>query len=201
MPTTFIILDEVLPPELSVEEQVQLMVSLKDDGSGIRLTDDAKAAKELFDKTMTRLERLQTFGEGVTEKNANTGPNKVFGTIKEALGDLMTKDTMYLYLVDELTGLPVRDKPKDEGGIYPIVITTPSELVHKLVPVMQVGMHAITLYNGVGGVARMFGAPVPSVTEKWRKGAQSLVEVLKQVRLSSNPTWSITHAEPARSLS
>ena len=174
MPTTFIILDEELPPELSAEEQDQLMqLTLKEDGSGIELTGDAKAAKEQFDKAMTWLERLQTFGEGVIENN----PSKVFGKIKEVLGELMTKETMYLYLVDELTGLPVR------GDGYPIVITTPSEIVHKLLPMMQVGMRAMSLYNGVAGVARMFGAPAPSVPEEWRKGAQSSVEMLKQVHI------------------
>ena len=190
-PTTFIILDEVLPPELGAEEQEQLLVSLKEDGSGIELTGEAKAAKEQFDKAMTWLKRLQTFGEGVIENN----PNKVFGKLKEVLGALVTKDKMYLYLVDELTCEPVHAEN------YPIKITTPSEIVHKLLPVMQVGMHAMSVCNGVAGVARMFGAKVPYVTEEWRKGAQSLVDVLKQVRLSSNPTWSITHAEPARSLS
>ena len=134
-PTTFIILDDELPPELGLEEQEQLLVSLKEDGSGIELTGDVKAAKDQFDKAMTWLERLKTFGEGVIENN----PNKVFGKIKEALGDLMTKETMYFYLVDELTGLPVL------GYGYPIVITTPSEIVHKLLPVMQVGMRAISL--------------------------------------------------------
>ena len=88
-PTTFIILDE---------KQNQLLASLKENGSGVELTCDAKVEKERLDKVMTWLERLQTFGEGVTENNpnSNTGPNKVFGTIKEALGDLMTKETMYL---------------------------------------------------------------------------------------------------------
>ena len=89
----------------------------------------------------------------------------------------MTKEKMYLYLVDELTGLPVR------GAGYPIEITTPSEIVHKLLPVMQVGMRAMSLYNGVAGVARMVGYPVPSVPLAWRKGAQSSVEMLKQVRI------------------
>ena len=173
-PTTFIILDEVLPPELGAEEQKQLMLSLKDDGRGIELTGDAKVAKEQFDKAMTWLERLQTLGEGVIENN----PTKVFGKIKEVLGELMTNETMYFYLVDELTGLPVR------GAGYPIVITTPAEIVHKLLPVMQVGMRAMSVYNGVAGIARMFGAPVPSVPEEWRKGAQSSVEMLKQARLS-----------------
>ena len=177
-PTTFIILDEELPPELSAEEQHQLLLSLKEDGSGIELTGDAKVAKDQLDKAMTWLERLRTFGEGVIENN----PNKVFGKIKEVLGELMTKDKMYLYLVDELTGLPVL------GNGYPIVITTPSDIVHKLLPVMQVGMRAMSLYNGVAGVARMFGSPVSSLPEQWRKGAQSSVELLKQARvIKPNP--------------
>jgi len=94
---------------------------------------------------VTWLERLKTFGEGVIENN----PNKDFGKIKEVLGELMTKETMYFYLIDELTGLPVR------GDGYPIVITTPSEIVHKLLPVMQLGMRAMSVFNGVAGVARI----------------------------------------------
>ena len=43
-PTTFIILDNQLPPELSAEEQEQLLVLLKEDGSGLELTGDAKVA-------------------------------------------------------------------------------------------------------------------------------------------------------------
>ena len=171
-PTTFIILDEVLPPELSKKKQDQLL-SLKDDGSGTELTGDAKAAKDRFDKGVTWLKRLKTFGEGVIENS----PKKVFGKIKEVFGELMTKNTMYFYLVDELTGQPVR------GDGYPIEITTPAEIVPKLLPVMQVGMRAMSLYNGVAGVAQMVGYPAPKVPEGWRKGAQSSVEMLKLVRI------------------
>lgn len=172
-PTTFIILDEMLSeeePGLSKLELEQLL-SLKKDGSGIELAGNLKIAKERFDKAKTWLERLKTFGEGVVEGD----PNKVFGKIKEVFGELITKDTMYFYLVDELTGLPVR------GGGYPIEITKPAEIVSKLLPVMQVGMRAMSLYNGVAGVAQMVGYPVPKVPEAWRKGAQSSVEMLKQV--------------------
>jgi len=63
-PTTFIILDDVLPLELSAEKQEQLLVLLKQDGSGSELTGEAKVAKARFDKAMTWLERLQTIGEG-----------------------------------------------------------------------------------------------------------------------------------------
>ena len=76
--------------------------------------------------------------------------------------------------MDELTGEPVR------GDGYPIVLTEPSELVSKLVPVMQVGLHAMSVYNGVAGVARMFVPALPTVPEKWCEGAQSSVEMLKQ---------------------
>ena len=130
-------------------------------------------AKERLDTAKTWLERLKTFGEGVIENS----PEKVFGKIQEVFGELMTKETMYFYLVDELTGLPVR------GDGYPIEITKPSELVPKLLPVMQVGMRAMSLYNGVAGAAQMVGYPVPKVPEAWRKGAQSSVEMLKLVRI------------------
>ena len=172
-PTTFILLDEMLSaeePKLSAEEQDQLL-SLKEDGSGIELAGNLKVAKERLDKAKTWLERLKTFGEGVIENS----PNKVLGKIKEVFGELVTGETMYFYLVDELTGLPVH------GNGYPIPITKASEIVPKLLPVMQVGMRAMSLYNGAAGVAQMVGYPVPKVPEGWRKGAQSSVEMLKQV--------------------
>ena len=170
VPTTFIILDNQLPPELSAEEQDQLMLSLKTDGSGTELAGDLKAAKEQFDKVKTWLERLQTFGKGVIEGD----PNKVFGKIKKVFGDLMTKERMYLYLIDELTGLPVR------GDGYPKVITTPSEIVHKLLPLMQVGLRAMSIFNGAAGIAQMVGYPVPKVPKAWAKGARESVDMLKQ---------------------
>ena len=123
-------------------------MSLEEDGSGFNLTGDDK---DRLDKGMTWRKSLQTFGEGVIEGDSE----KVFGKIKEVLDEHMTDKIMYFYLVDELTGKAVR------GDGYPIVIKTPSELVHKLLPVMQVGMRAMSLYHGVGGIARMFGVPVP----------------------------------------
>ena len=70
-PTTFIILDEELQPELSAVEQEQLLVSLKEDDSGIELTGDAKVAKGRFDKGMTWLKRLQTFAAAFFNLYAN----------------------------------------------------------------------------------------------------------------------------------
>ena len=64
--------------------------------------------------------------------------------------------------------------------LYPIRITTPKDVVSKLLPVMQVGLHAASLVNGVSGVVRLFGFPCPKVPEAWRAGAQDSVEILKQ---------------------
>ena len=126
------------------------------------------------------LERLQVhwvFRDAERRGVTKGDPTKVFDAVKVALGDLVTGERMYFYLVDELTGEPVR------GEGYPIEITKPSAIVPKLLPVMQVGMRAMSLYNGAAGIARMFGYPVPTVPEKWRKGAQSSVEMLKLVRI------------------
>ena len=130
----------------------------------LELTDNSKASMDLFNQGMTWLERL-------------SNPDMVLGGIKDALDKHMVDKTMYFYLVDELTGLPVRA----EG--YPIVITTPAEIVHKLLPVMQIGIRAMSLYNGVGGIARMFGAPVLTLPASLLKGAQTSVEMLKQACL------------------
>ena len=103
----------------------------------------------------------------------------------------MTGGTMYFYLVDELTGKPVRA----EG--YPIEITTASEsgkmLVAKLLPVMQVGLRAMSVYNGVSGIARCFGYPFPSVPKSWQKQGQKAVEILKQE--SSVEDFGVVHSE------
>ena len=105
-----------------------------------------------FNTGMKWVHRLKTIGS----KFAAGKVGDAFETIKEGLSDLVTGGTMYLYLVDELTCEPVRA----EG--YPIVITKPSEIVPKLLPVMQVGLRAMSIYNGVGGIARLFGYPVPA---------------------------------------
>ena len=59
----------------------------------------------------------------------------------------MSGTVKYLYLVDELTGEPVIGA---EG--YPLEIAAPSKVVPRLLPLMQVGMRCMSLYNGVAGV-------------------------------------------------
>jgi hypothetical protein len=200
-PTTFIVLNEQLPEPTSEEEKKQLMHEIAEDGSGVTVTHElasvtftengprfeaegrCKEYVEKFNAGMKWVHRLKTIGSKVAAGKVGDA----FETIKEGLGDLVKGETMYLYLVDELTCEPVRA----EG--YPIPITTPSDIVPKLLPVMQVGLRAMSIYNGAGGIARLFGYPVPKVPEAWATGARKSVELLKQE--SSVAQFGVVHEE------
>ena len=158
-------------------------VTFTEDGPRFEAMGRCKEYVEKFNTGMKWVHRLKTIGSKVAAGKVGDA----FETIKEGLGDLVKGETMYLYLVDELTCEPVRA----EG--YPIVITTPSEIVPKLLPVMQVGLRAMSIYNGAGGIARLFGYPVPKVPESWATGARESVELLKQE--SSVAQFGVVHEE------
>jgi Leucine-rich repeat (LRR) protein len=178
-PTAFVVLKNKLPP---LEEDEQLRVKVKEDGEvvvGGALPDEVNHRVK---QAKAWLKFCSECAEGVAKcstkaiAGAAKGSPECVKDLKEAAGDLLVGNEMWFYLIDELTGEPVRSA----DGVYPIRITEPSELVGKLLPVMQVGLHAASLVNGVSGVVRMFGYPFPSVPEKLREGAERSVEVLKQ---------------------
>ena len=51
----------------------------------------------------------------------------------------------------------------------------------------------MAIYNGAGGIARLFGYPVPKVPEAWATGARDSVELLKQE--SSVAQFGVVHEE------
>ncbi|KAK1747210.1 serine/threonine-protein kinase [Skeletonema marinoi] len=202
-PTTFIILNNELPPEPSdVDKEKMLDFVTNEDGSGVSVqtkhasvTFSAEGAdlklegdlKEHYDRVQDGIKwakRIRKIGKKVAAGEVGMA----FEIIKEEIiKENLVGNEMYLYLIDELTGEPVRAQG------WPIVITTPSELVHKLLPLMQVGMRAMSIYNGTAGMARLFGYPVPKVPKEWSKGAQETVQLLKQE--SSVEEFSVLHEE------
>ena len=201
-PTTFIVLNEKLPkdpPSKKVKDEL-LKIAAAADGSGVKvsgryasvsfsadgasfgLEGEFKEYENRFNTGMKWANRMKSIGSDVAAGEVGGA----FETIKSGLSDLMG-DEMYLYLIDELTGEPVIAKG------WPIVITTPSDKVPKLLPVMQVGMRAMSIYNGAAGVARMFGFPVPKVPKAWSKGTQESIEMLKKE--SSVADFSVVHSE------
>ena len=188
-PTAFIVLAEELPPPPSTEQKKRLSIALNKDGFKIE-GEHMEHAKRRFEEGMKWIDRLMKVGQGIV----NADGRKIASTIESCLDGLVTDGKpMYFYLIDELTGEPVRDKPTSDGGIYPIKITKPSKMVPKLLPVMQVGVRAMSLYHGAAGIARMCGYPVPVLPEKWRSKAQSSVERLKQE--SSVEAFNVVHEQ------
>ena len=201
MPTTFIVLKEELPEQPPSDEEEKQLLQIAEDGSGVVVDggivsvkftvqgmslDAAGKYKKYADNLnagMALVDRLKTIVSTVAAGEVGDA----FKTIKEGLGDLVTGEKMYLYLVDELTCEPVRA----EG--YPIVIKKPSEIVHKLLPMMQVGLRAMSICNGAAGIARMLGYPIPKVSDAWGKGARESVELLKKE--SSVEQFGVVHEQ------
>eukprot|EP00984_Skeletonema_dohrnii_P009007 scaffold3378_cov82-Skeletonema_dohrnii-CCMP3373.AAC.1 len=204
-PTTFIVLHNKLPPEPSDGDREKMLDFVtKDDGSGVsvqtkhasmtfsaegvdmKLQGDLEERYERAQDGIEWVKRIKRIGSKVAAGEIGMA----FEIIKEEIiKENLVGNEMYLYLIDELTGEPVRA----EGEGWPIVITTPSELVHKLLPLMMVGMRAMSIYNGTAGMARLFGYPLPKVPKAWLKGAQESVELLKKE--SSVEDFSVVHEE------
>eukprot|EP00984_Skeletonema_dohrnii_P011657 scaffold4673_cov82-Skeletonema_dohrnii-CCMP3373.AAC.2 len=201
-PTTFIILNNKLPPEPSdVDKKKMLDFVTNEDGSGFSVTTKQATLtataegvgiglegdlKEHYDRVQDGIQWAKAI-KNICTNFAAGNIDEAFGNIKDGIKDLIVGNEMYLYLIDDLTGDPVQA----EG--WPIKITEPSELVPKLLPLMQLGMIGLSFYNGTAGLVRMFGYPVPKVPKAWSKGAQETVELLKQE--SSVEEFSVLHEE------
>ena len=183
-PTAFVILEERLPDSNDV---VCLEDILNPSGEGIdwqKVPDEKiQAGKALYDKAMKWTGRSIDMVKSIVAVDADS----VFNGIKDSLTEFATDHEMYFYLVDELTGEPVRAKG------YPIEITTRSDRVAKLMPLMIGTMRGMSLYNGCAGIARMFGVPLPGIPEEWRKTFQGTVELMKQE--SSVQKFGVVHKE------
>ena len=117
---------------------------------------------------------MAKFGRGALKCKSSV----ISDAVQEACEKLVVGEEMFLYLIDELTLEPVR--PESEDDVYPIRITTPAEIVPKLLPAMQIGLYALSVVNGAAGIARLFGVPAPKVSDEWRAGLATSVEILKQ---------------------
>ena len=86
-------------------------------------------------------------------------------------------DKLYLYLVDEHTGMPCLD-PR---GTYPLVITKPKEALLRFLPLMHLSLAAMSLINQGAGLAHIFGVPVPRIPQGLRQEVKKLIKGLDAV--------------------
>lgn len=172
-PTSFVILKEKLPEYAHGQEQ------------------SPRAAKERLDEGMRWVNSFESLGPCV--RGALAGDVRAIGQFWGKIHGMFEGDYMYMYFVDELTGEPVSVVQCDDDddvkakGQYPIEITTRSDLVPKMLPLMQLTMRSMALYHGVAGIARMFGSTQPTsfLSEDVRKVAQAKINELKSERTSS----------------
>eukprot|EP00985_Skeletonema_marinoi_P020867 scaffold12485_cov78-Skeletonema_marinoi.AAC.2 len=124
-PTTFIILNNKLPPAATDEEAKNkiLKIVAVEDGSGFSVTTKHASLtataegvdniglegdlKDYYDRVQDGFKwanRIKDIGTNVAAGEIGTA----FDIIKDGIEDLIVGNEMYLYLIDELTGVPVR---------------------------------------------------------------------------------------------
>ena len=83
---------------------------------------------------------------------------------------------MLLYLVDEYTSKPVYDP----NGLYPKTIQINSKEMNDFLPVMRLGVQAISVVNGAAGLLSLFCPGVPSslIPEGMAEKAKKFVDCL-----------------------
>ena len=173
-PTCFMILPYKLQSQVVENKKTGQMETC------LRVASDGIEKAKMF---MNQLDSLEESVQEATETfNAATSDpiafgKKMIGSMKdkmlskaEAIFDAKKSQTLYFYLIDEYTGEPV------EGGAYPIKITTQSELCKKALPMMKLGMKAVSVFNGAAGIATMCGFPVPQVPSSLSKMAKKSIK-------------------------
>jgi len=165
-PTTFVVLENKIPESFSNKEEKSLQI-----GSGFEVVGERG---DQLNSLIENMKQARTLVKSFAESSNEPDSNIFLTPIKKICGQLATAETLYFYLIDELTGKPV----KGEG--YPIEITKSSDFVPKMMPFIQCGMRAMSLYNGTVGICRMFGFPFPKVPDSILTDMKEDVLILKQ---------------------
>ena len=136
-------------------------------------TQDAMEKYEEMVGSDDPLEAAKSFGKKLFDGAMGNLKEKMLNKAEEIFDAKRSQD-LWFYLVDEYTGEPVK------GGVYPIKITTQSDLCKKALPMMKLGMKAVTVFNGAAGVANMLGYPVPHVPSSLTKMANNAINAADQ---------------------
>ena len=123
-----------------------------------------------LDKAQSWMEKLTSVISVVSSdvakarKDAALRVKEIFETLKS--------EKLYLYLVDEVTGDPVM------GPNYPVVIESASENTKRFLPLMTVGLKALSAANSAAGLVRCFGIPAPKLTQEVMQTATGFVDAI-----------------------
>lgn len=143
--------------------------------------------ENLEKKNLTNPQRLENASNWIRELARLTKgikdkkPEMVIDAIKNRMKKFIINKTLYLYLVDDLTGERVK------ADAFPISITKPYKTIPQLVPYLQCGMHSIVLYNGIAGILRVFGVQLPKImSSETEKKLNESIALLKEANSAAN---------------
>lgn len=155
IPTSFVLTTERLPTDA------------KDEDSTLKLETVAKAR---LDECGAWLEWSQTLmGTRIIDDNAHL----TFKALKKSLKNVVSKDVLYFYPVDELSGTP------QSGKNYPLELSTTSDTYYKIIPLMFATMHTVAKSRGIMGLLKLFCYPLTTLPDKQSKKLKRMVESLK----------------------
>eukprot|EP01032_Pedospumella_encystans_P012153 gene12153-14082_t len=110
-----------------------------------------------------------------------TDPQAIMSAASNRLTDMLRGESLYLYLVDEVTMQPVvPTKGGEFSDSYPIEITTQSDTAKQLVPLLKLSLTAISLMNSASGLARCLGYPTPYIPAAVQDSLRSSVQQLDE---------------------
>jgi ankyrin repeat protein/tRNA A-37 threonylcarbamoyl transferase component Bud32 len=158
VPTVFIILNEKLLPE-----------------SKSSSSDQSPEVMPPFDKVSAWITKLGRVKDKIAEvvDSVSSAVADPYAAMKDHVASFFEGKPVYLYLVDEFTMQPVIPEEKDPK--YPIEITSPAEFVPRLLPLMKIGLKAVSVANGIAGLGRLFGYPVPTIPDEYLKKVRNFV--------------------------
>lgn len=170
-PTSFIILPYKLTIDdkgvLGVESSANVDVALQFADHLLEMTDPRSMLYYLDAKS------TQYYGESLYGIDENPNRFKAYEAVnasEEALLSLYKPGEAYMYLVDEITGIPVLSLENDE---YPIVLNDSVNLVRKLLPLMLIGMLQLRGEKSLSVmVSILLDGSVATVPPKWVDAAK-----------------------------
>lgn len=174
VPSCFIILNQLIEPEPDANE-------LKEE-SVVDVGGKSAKRKASMENALVWMGKLSQLGEVVSDSVgtamgvASGSKEAIMKAIASLIPDTKSDQKLYLYLVDEYDMKPVYDPT----GNFPIPITTPAEFIPKILPLLKVSLKAAAVVNGVAGLGRCLGYPVPTIPADLMDRASRIVGNLGQ---------------------
>jgi len=178
-PTAFIILPYQLAQsadgKLGMASPSSAPVAMKFAECLLRLTDPRSILYFLDLKSIKHYD--QSIYEDADDQSARQEAYKKIRENEATLLGLFGYEQAYLYLIDEVTGIPVM---LDSDKTYPIVIREPASMVQKLLPMMLIGMILMRGDKALSVLANvLLDGTVTVVAPNWIQAAKDLRQYLE----------------------